>query len=741
MPKTTNSDKEKEEEEKRINLLIQQAVDNAMLTQSKQFTAEVSRLQAELTAAKLQAAAQSGTSDVKPKTTVKTEDSDSDNEIELLIKRPVFTNKDTSIKMDQERLARVKNKKLNQIPHLRNIESNTSTNVEEIQTNYEAWKIALLNYYQIVHPSFHKWIIQVASALDLDVVQNDPDLQYPKIPDSLNMSTLDKIELKEATTATIKDYAHLVDGLEPTDVVKAFFNVYVYFQPNSVDTRADKLEAIWTCKLQDDTPLSKFVVNIQRLAREINLQHGSTIITEDSMMSIVRKALKQSSRYPAYKQALVQSRTIRCKTVIQLANFLHNNRDKQAMPPLPPTTAQANAVRTTNNHYYDRQTGTFVPRRGGRGGPYRGRGGKGGKGRGGSQNSSSSGPPSNNPNSNPANGNPHKPTSYIKATDQNGSPVIGKVRDYTRTSSHCIQKILYGTCTRPNCFYKHDFQVIDTSSSNNQGSGNNQQEDQRANADLPDQEGNSTSLEDQQQQDPVDSQGDQADQEHEFFNAYAHAQDFVNDIGPNLALNVTDEIIFDPIQVALLFCLLPFRFLLTSFSVLARTSVNILSSLSKKIFRISSSLVSTSAWLLLSLYFRCSHQRCAAADSSKTEARMPIILDSGATMAMSGDLSLFIRSSMVPIKSNIKLAQAGSKAHGTHIGKISINGKVIDCIYVPTFKQTLLSLGWFLNLGMTTTTSTKGDMLIHLPDNSPYLTFRLTSNNLFYLDTTNEQSA
>ena len=579
--------------------------------------------------------------------------------------------------------------------------------------------------------------------IDLDVVQNDPDLQYPKIPDSLNMSTLDKIELKEATTATIKDYAHLVDGLEPTDVVKAFFNVYVYFQPNSVDTRADKLEAIWTSKLQDDTPLSKFVVDIQRLAREINLQHGSIIITEDSMMSIVRKALKQSSRYPAYKQALVQSRTVRCKTVIQLANFLHNNRDKQAMPPLAPTNAQANAVRTSYNHYYDRQTGTFVPRRGGRGGPYRGRGGKGGKGRGGSQNSSPSNPPSNNPNGNPANGNPQKPTNdrYIRTTDQNGSPVIGKVRDYTRPSSHCIQKILYGTCTRPNCFYKHNFQVIDTSSSNNQGASNNQQEDQKSNADLQEQEGNLASLEEQPQQDPSDSQVDQADQEHEFFNAYARAQDFVNDTGPNLALNVTDEIIFDPIQVALLFCLLPFRFLLTSSSVLTHTCTSILSSLSKKSFRVSSFLVSSSAWLLLSLYFRCSHQRCAAADSSKTRAEMPIILDSGATMAMSGDLSLFIRSSMVPIKSNIKLAQAGSKALGTHIGKISINGKIIDCIYVPTFKQTLLSLGWFLNLGMTTSTNTKGDLSIQLPDNTPFLNFRLTPNNLFYLDTTNEQSA
>ena len=508
----SNTTKKKEEEEKRINLLIKQAVDAAMAVQSKQFTDEVSRLQAELTAAKLTASAQAlapqpAKPDVKSKITLKTESqSDSDSEIELLVKKPVFFNKDTSLKMDQERLARVKNKKLNQIPHLRNIESSSSTNVEEIQTNYESWKIALLNYYQIVHPSFHKWIIQVVGTLDLDEVQNDPDYKYPKIPDNLNMSTLDKIELKEATTATVKDYAHLVDGLEPTDVVKAFFNIYIYFQPNSVDTRADKLEAIWTTKLQDDIPLSKFVVNIQRLAREINLQHGSTIITEDSMMSIVRKALKQSSRYPAYKQALVQSRTVKCKTVVQLANFLHNNRDKQAMPPLPPN-AQANAARTTNNHYYDRNTGTFVPRRGGRGGPsYRGRGGK---GRGGSSNgppnnSSPDSQPNNNQNGN-SNSNSKASGRYIKATDQDGTPVIGKVGNYNRPSRRpCFQKIAFGRCDQGDqCRFNHNFQLIDASSNSNQRAltDDSKHQDQQNDAESLDQEGNMASLQDQQLQD------------------------------------------------------------------------------------------------------------------------------------------------------------------------------------------------------------------------------------------------
>ena len=181
---------------------------------------------------------------------------------------------------------------------------------------------------------------------------------------------------------------------------------------------------------------------------------------------------------------------------------------------------------------------------------------------------------------------------------------------------------------------------------------------------------------------------------------------------------------------------------MTSLAVLLSVTLSGIVNIAKRCFRVGRRLTSAYVWLMLSLYFRCSYQRCAAAATSNdNKSKMPIILDSGCTMAMSGDLSLFIRDSMVPIQSNIKLAQQGSQAKGTHIGKISIQGRIIDCIYVPSFKQTLLSLGWFLNLGMRSTTSTKGDLTLTLPDNSNYLNFRLASNNLFYLNTTTEQSA
>ena len=128
-----------------------------------------------------------------------------------------FVNKDTSTKLELDRLAKIKSSKLSQIPKLKNLSSSESTNIEEIQTNYPEWKSGLLQYYKLVHPGFHKWLVKVASTLDIDEATEDPNYKWPALPSSLNMSTLDKIELKEATTSTILDYAHLVDNLEPTD--------------------------------------------------------------------------------------------------------------------------------------------------------------------------------------------------------------------------------------------------------------------------------------------------------------------------------------------------------------------------------------------------------------------------------------------------------------------------------------------------------------------------------------------
>ena len=680
-------------------------------------------------------------------------------DVEILsVSRPIFSNKDTSAKLELDRLSKIKSNKLAQVPKLINLPQTDEANIEEIKTNYPAWKAALLNYYHLVHPGFHEWIIREAGSLDLDKVVEDPSFKYPTIPDSLEMSTLDKIELKEATTSTIKDYNHLVDDLDPTDVVASFFIIYAHFQPNSIDTRTSNLSAIWQSTLKDEVSLSQFTKDLQRSAKEINLQYDVKLIDETSLMSILRTAIKNSPRFPAYESALLQSKK-NCKTAMQLTNYLHLNVDKSKLPKSSkPQVQQVNMARTSNNHVYDRNSQSFKPRSNysSRGRSYgsRGRGG-GGAVRERSQNQ-----------------NPSRGQHYIKTQDQDGNLLVGKSVNTARRA--CFTKILQGECTNRGCPFNHQFRLVDTTNNSNKPSKSGRSQESKYDAANPNwQRQAEAAAEEESNLATVDVESDAQEshthvdtgesEEYSFFNSYADAQSSLNDTGPNFACHAT-EVSYDYFQVMLLLFMLPFhlldlllsdfqnimlffmlplRFIWTSLVVLLSAALSGFINVAKRCFRIGRRLTSVSAWLMVSLLFRCSHQRCAAAaaNCNSTKAKMPIILDSGCTMAMSGDLSLFIKDSMVPIQSNIKLAQQGSQAKGTHIGKISIQGRIIDCIYVPSFKQTLLSLGWFLNLGMRSTTSTKGDLTLTLPDNSNYLNFRLASNNLFYLNTTTEQSA
>ena len=428
---------------------------------------------------------------------------------------------------------------------------------------------------------------------------------------------------------------------------------------------------------------------------------------------------------------------------MQLSSFLRANVDTKLLPTYQPNSQSASMARTSDNHSYDRNSNTFRPSRG-RGGGNRGRGTK-GRGRGYTGKSSSR--------------SERGTERYIKTQDEDGNLLVAKPIN-NRTSKPCFNKIQFGRCDRQGCSFNHSFKIIETSaqheprqkSTNRNSSQENkydarnpnwQKEAEGADTDLDEQSNlvstptPSIAIEDHSHQEDVEPD----DQEYSFFNSYADAHSSLNDIGPNLACHAPEASI-GLLSVLLLFMVLPARLTLSSLSVLVSAlwtaAVSALQRCIKTLFKMSS----TSAWFLLSVYFRCFSQRCAvAAEANKYQAQMPIILDSGATMAMSGDLSLFIRSSMVPISSHIALAQQGSTAKGTHIGKISIHGKVIDCLYVPSFKQTLLSLGYFLNLGMTSSTSTKGDLTIYTPDNTTYLKFRLSSNNLFYLNTDTHQSA
>ena len=114
------------------------------------------------------------------------------------------------------------------------------------------------------------------------------------------------------------------------------------------------------------------------------------------------------------------------------------------------------------------------------------------------------------------------------------------------------------------------------------------------------------------------------------------------------------------------------------------------------------------------------------------QALYKIILDCGCTFTMSGDLGLFVQSSLVEIDEDVGLAESGFSSRATHKGKIIIDGKSLDALYVPDFKQTMVSMGQLERMGLIMNSSGNTRKFVTAKGDT-FLTFILAPNNLYPL--------
>ena len=99
---------------------------------------------------------------------------------------------------------------------------------------------------------------------------------------------------------------------------------------------------------------------------------------------------------------------------------------------------------------------------------------------------------------------------------------------------------------------------------------------------------------------------------------------------------------------------------------------------------------------------------------------------------MSGDINLFDPQSMTKIDEQISLAESGQHTNATHYGKMNIGGRWLDAIYVPNFKQTMVSMGQLEKMGLRYVV--EGNIRKFLfSNNTVFLSFMLTPNNLYTL--------
>jgi hypothetical protein len=116
--------------------------------------------------------------------------------------------------------------------------------------------------------------------------------------------------------------------------------------------------------------------------------------------------------------------------------------------------------------------------------------------------------------------------------------------------------------------------------------------------------------------------------------------------------------------------------------------------------------------------------------------KLPVLEDSGCTGIMSGDMD----QSIGPKRICDASVQVANKAYvkSSHVAKISLNGHLVDCLFVPGFHQTLVSKAKLFLMGYTPITSSSGRTDYVDSKGNIFISFQLQSDNLFHLIENNQ---
>ena len=118
-----------------------------------------------------------------------------------------------------------------------------------------------------------------------------------------------------------------------------------------------------------------------------------------------------------------------------------------------------------------------------------------------------------------------------------------------------------------------------------------------------------------------------------------------------------------------------------------------------------------------------------------------IILDCGCSFTMSGDYGLFIHSTLTPINESVMMAESGNSVKATHKGKMVVDGKAIDALYVPDFKQTMISMGQLERMGLVYTRVSENTRSFLTDRGDVFMSFFVAPNNLYPLLPTSQSAS
>lgn len=557
---------------------------------------------------------------------------------------------------------------------------------DKCTTNFEEWNIAFLAYLEVLHPDLHS-VCKMVSGMDFTAETFGQPICLPQMPSVPDLTVLGATSAIKNTCSA--EWRHLIGTCGPHDLLPAYSALVQKFSPNSDIHRSALLASFWTRNILNHEDIDQYVAQLVTMSNDVNSKMGVEHIKEiDIISNLKRGLLANADRCDDYKTALQNLDFHSCNQLPLVV--LHLKKHSHETPSAKPL--HANAARH-------------------RGGGSGGRRGRGGRGRGGGririeqddEGRSSWG----------AN---YKDT-YIVSQDQDGNTLVGKASKITKYCKEalCFKLLQEGKCDDPECKYRHEFNVhqhkpIDASRSRS-----------RATLVLSNQTANTAKADDQQTQQassppstgpPSTPGGPQIENGAHAFAAISSGDGYPRYIGAEYSprgysakfvdappISISQQV-QNAVSTALLLLTVPLRFLFF---------------FPQRLF----------------CFLRGGRAIYGHTARRSTTSKFPIIEDSGANRNMSPDRSLFV-GPLVPLSSSVHTAE-GSLAVATHSGTIKLDGQLLPCLYVPSFKQTMLAKSYFIRAGFCSTTNTHGRISYTHPVTQARFDFQLSDeDDLFH---------
>jgi hypothetical protein len=702
------------EEQAQLNALMFKQMSDLMIQKPTKSKSK-SKTQAPIRIIKTEKTASSSDDDASVSSSVSDKSNKSDVQFISHITRQRLTNDDAAIKQTFDQLNKIREKRLKAIPMLKFTEENTDS-FDGAQThNYVKWLQNLLKFFATLSPQLANATKEFLASLDVDnYLTNSGKIQYPTL-DEEDYPNLMKITAMDAISQTVsEDFIHLVDSETLTDIFPSLVNIHFCCAPNSSEDRTDALGRFWSLTMtKADRTIFRFSARLKKTSITINEQFGSTVVTQEMLVSALKIGVLKGEVSKGYTEALKSLRfNIASKNKYDfhmIVNLLHNLRDKTYDVVKHPQVIENDTTQTQDHSASMAKTRGGLTRGGGgkgRGGKGAGRGGKGGKGR-------------------------NRERNYYFNTSPTGEDVVTKeVTPKTGVNSPCFKQIKYGECNNNDCPFNHDFEVVDrrrkqkqrsTESKYDQDSSSSSSSSANTspNTSVPQKTGNVSSKISSSVCDQPTSSDDDED-----------GYDFYNDRGfyfKSSACSTQAQTESSSSSLMDWWFLYPF--------LLAQIFLSKVVSSVKFLLPYLVLFLMVPKILLQQVMFRNRDYSCSAVAPFLC-ALYQIILDCGCTTTMSGDEGLFLPGSLVKIDESVSMAESGLSAKATHYGKICLNGHLIDALFVPQFKQTMISLGQLERLGLKYKEVNNFRDLI-TPSGSIFLSFTLTNNNLYELNNRN----